>query len=122
MKHYSNLENPSRCFVRLYKLYMSKLAPECSQCAFYFKPLQKWSTCTSGPWLSKQSLGHNTLSKMMAGMCERAGIDGFKTNHSLRAAAASQLYHNGVDEQLIMERTGHRSIEDIRSYKRTSEE
>ncbi len=47
-------------------------------------------------------------------------MTGYKTNHSLRATAASRLYHSGLDEQLIMERTGHRSIEGIRSYKRTS--
>jgi hypothetical protein len=54
-------------------------------------------------------------------MCKKAGIDGYKTNHSLRATAATRLYQSGVDEQLVMERTGHRSIEGIRSYKRTSD-
>ena len=39
---------------------------------------------------------------------------------SRRATAATRLYASGVDEQLVMERTGHRSIEGIRSYKRTS--
>ena len=53
-------------------------------------------------------------------MCKKAGIQGFKTNHSLRATTAARLYSSGVDEQLVMERTGHRSIEEIRSYKRTS--
>ena len=53
-------------------------------------------------------------------MCNEAGIEGFKTNHSLRATAATHLYSSGVDEQLVMERTVHRSVEGIRSYKRTS--
>ena len=44
----------------------------------------------------------------------------FKTNHSLHATAATRLYSSGIDEQLVMERTGHRSIEGICSYKRTS--
>ncbi len=43
-------------------------------------------------------------------------------NHSLRATAATRLYSSGIDEQLVMERTGHRSTEGIRSYKRTSTE
>ncbi len=59
---------------------------------------------------------------MMAAMCKKAGVTGYMTNHSLRATTASHLYHAGLDEQLIMERTGHRSIEGIRSYKRTSNE
>ena len=55
-------------------------------------------------------------------MCSKAGISGFKTNHSLPATSATRLYHQGVDEQLIMERTGHRSIESVRSYKRTDKQ
>lgn len=54
-------------------------------------------------------------------MCKEAGFDGFFTNHSLRATAATRLYAAGVDEQLIAEKTGHRSSA-IRNYKRTSEE
>ena len=42
------------------------------------------------------------------------GIKGYKTNHSLKATA-TRLYSAGIDEQLVMERTGHRSIEGIRS-------
>ncbi len=53
-------------------------------------------------------------------MCQNAGIAGYRTNHSLRATAATRLYQAAVDEQLIMERTGHRSIEGVRSYKRTT--
>ena len=43
-------------------------------------------------------------------MCKLAGIHGHKTNHSLRATATSKLYLAGVDEQLVMEVTGHRSL------------
>ena len=58
----------------------------------------------------------------MARLCQKAQILGFRTNHSLRAIAASRLIHASIDEQLIMERTGHRSIEGVRSYKRTSDD
>lgn len=53
-------------------------------------------------------------------MCKEAGVVGYKTNHSLRTTTATRLFHAGVDEQLIMERTGHRSTDGVRSYKRTS--
>ena len=56
----------------------------------------------------------------MKRLCDSVGIEGFITNHSLRATAATRLYESGVNEQLIMERTGHRSLEGIRSYKRTT--
>ena len=58
---------------------------------------------------------------MMSTICSAAGIGGYKTNYSLRATSATRLYHQGIDEQLIMERTGHHSIEGVRSYKRTDE-
>ena len=54
-------------------------------------------------------------------MCKLAGIHGHKTNHSLRATATSRLDQAGIDEQLVMEVTGHRSLEGVRSYKRTSD-
>ena len=48
-------------------------------------------------------------------LCKPAGIPGYKTNHSLQATAATHLYQAGVDEQLMMERTGHCSLEGVRS-------
>ena len=68
-----------------------------------------WEKLTSGCWFSRTALGHK----------KDGGIQGFKTNHSLRSAAASCLYQAGVDKQLVMEKTGHRSLEGIRSYKHT---
>ena len=49
-------------------------------------------------------------------MCKEAGIQGRKTNHSLRATTAARLFQAGLDEQLIMERTGHHSTDGVRSY------
>ncbi|XP_062573148.1 zinc finger MYM-type protein 2-like [Saccostrea cucullata] len=53
--------------------------------------------------------------------CKIAGFTGHYTNHSLRATAATRLYDAGIDEQLITEKTGHRSTS-VRSYKRTNEQ
>ena len=50
-----------------------------------------------------------------------AGFNGFFSNHFLRATATTRLYLAGVDEQLIAEKTGHRSLS-VRNYKRTSED
>ena len=55
-------------------------------------------------------------------MCAQAGVGGHKTNHSLRATAATELYKKGVPEKLIQECTGHRSLEALRTYKHSSEE
>ena len=55
-----------------------------------------------------------SLGRIISRICKEADIGGYKT-------AATRLYQSGVDEQLVMERTGHRSLEDVRSYKRTSD-
>ena len=58
----------------------------------------------------------NVVKKVMG----KAGFDGHFTNHSLRRSCATNLYDNGVPEQVIQETAGHRSVEGVRAYKRTS--
>ena len=84
--------------------------------------LRPLSKPTQHCWYSREPLGHNTLANVVSSMCKEAGITGFYTNHTLRATSATRLYSAGADEQLIMERTGHRSVGGVHSYKRTSEE
>ena len=118
--HHTNIEKPDRCFVRLYKLYNSCCPSDRPDHAYYLRPLQKPA---SDCWHSNQPVGHNKLDTTISRMFKNAGITGYRTNHSLRATAATRLHQLGsVEEQEIMERTGHRSIEAVRSYKRSSHE
>ena len=57
----------------------------------------------------------------MKEMSNDAKITGRKTNHSLRATGASELYHAGVPEKIIQEPTGHLSLTGLRNYERTSD-
>ncbi|CAC5399341.1 unnamed protein product [Mytilus coruscus] len=52
-------------------------------------------------------------------LCTSIGLIGKRTNHSLRASAATRLYNAGIEEQRVAETTGHRS-KAVRVYKRTS--
>lgn len=114
--HHENLDDPTRCFVNLYKMYRSKCPVDRPK---HLQPLKKpKGDC----WYSTAPIGHSTLAGTVSRICKAAGIKGYKTNHSLRATAATRLYQAGVDEQMIMEKTGHRSLEGVRSYKRTSSE
>ena len=114
---YANEDNPSRCLVQLFQKYISHRPPDST--SFYLTPLRKLK---SDIWYSKMPVGHNTLATTVGRICKKAGILGFKTNHSLRVTSATWLFQCGVDEQLIMSNTGHRSIDGVRSYKRISEE
>ncbi|CAC5407637.1 unnamed protein product [Mytilus coruscus] len=57
-KEYSNTQQPERCIVNVYQLYLKKLPAETPSSIFYFQPL----TTSSRPvWFSKQPIGKNKL-------------------------------------------------------------
>ena len=120
---YSCPEAGQRCPVYLLDLYISKLPEEAKEKDLvYVRPLEKQPHDPSKPWYSAVPLGNHTLQQMVKKMCSDAGIGGHKTNHSLRATGATELFKRGAPEKLIQERTGHRSLEALRTYERSSEE
>ena len=54
-------------------------------------------------------------------MCKTCGIEGNKTNHSLRAFGVTTLFEQNASEKLITECSGHCSLEALRVYERTSD-
>ena len=114
---YENTEKPERCIVRLYEKYVSH-CPKVRGDALYLRPLK---SPVGQVWYGKQPVGINKLSTVVKRLCGAAGLKGHRTNHSLRATAASRLYACEFDEQLIAETTGHRS-NSVRKYKRTNED
>ena len=118
--HHANSGNAQRYFVHIFQLYQQLCTKDAPSHAFYPKP-SRFSTSTC--WYSKIPQGHSTLSLTVGHLCKLAGIKRYYTNHSLQAAITSRLYQCRVDEQLVMEHTGHRSHEGVHSYKRlTSDE
>ena len=59
---------------------------------------------------------------MLQNMCDKGGVQGKKTNHSLRAYAATELFQAGVSEKVIQNRSGYRSLEGLRKYECISEQ
>ncbi len=121
VQHHANVTNPTRCLVNLFKTYRDHCPPTNGRKtnAFYLTSIRKPKSST---WYSTTAAGHNTLAQTVKHLCKEAGIEGFKTNHSLRVSNATRLFQSGVDEQLIMSRTGHRSVAGVRTNKRVSEE
>ena len=116
-------EAGERCPVCILDQYISKLPEEAKQKdLFYVRPLEKKPLELSKPWYSSVPLGKHTLQQKVKKICAEAGVVGCKTNHSLRATSVTDMYKAGAPEKLIQERTGHRSIEALRTYERSSEE
>ena len=103
--------------------YLSKLPKDAvGKDIFYLRPLSRVPDNPNAPWYQSVPVGRNQLGKMVSNMCECAGIAGNKTNHSLRATAATDLFLADVPEKLIQERTGHKSVQALRLYQHTTED
>ena len=110
----ANINNPERCVVRLFLTYISKRPEGAPDTAFYLQPLSKYDNSV---WYSRKPVGHNKIAFTVKKLCAQVGVEGYKTNHSLRRTAATRLFQAGCDEQLIMDVTGHRSTDGVREYK-----
>ena len=110
-----------RCLIYILDLYISKLPSKAVEDdVFYVCPLKEIPSDPSAPWYSAVPVGKHTLNDMVKKMCSVAGIQGNKTNHSLQATGATQMYQSGVPKKIIQERTGHQSVERLRSYERST--
>ena len=54
-------------------------------------------------------------------MCDQAGIER-RSNHSLRATGASNMFQANLPEHVIQSRTGHLSLKALHTYERVTEE
>ncbi|VDI17737.1 Hypothetical predicted protein [Mytilus galloprovincialis] len=66
-------------------------------------------------------LGANRLGLLMKTICQKGELKGNFSNHSGKRTLATRLYQAGVSEQMIMDRTGHRSEKAFRTYKRPAD-
>ena len=107
-----------RCPLKMINFYLSKLPANRKCSSFYLQPKRKF---TDSVWYLDRPAGQNKLREVIKTLCKKAELPGFYSNHSLRSTSAMKLYRNNVDEQLIQEITGHRSLA-VRSYKRTSDQ
>ena len=114
-------EAGARCYFSILEKYNSKLPPVAYEKDwFYMKSLGDDVVSKPGkPWNTAQPCGENKLATMVKSMFAMIGVSG-KTNHSLRATGASEMFEAGVPEKIVQERTGHRSTEALRMYERTT--
>ena len=102
--------------IRVKKCETTGFEPGKSCPGFLYVTLHSW------PWFSLQVVGRHTLQTYVKLIAKKGELQGNFISHSLKACLATQLYSERVDEQLVQERTGHRSVEALRKNKRTSAE
>ena len=113
---YENHSDPDHCVVNIFDTYFSFIPDRTGN--FYFRPLA--DDGSGVPKFARQPVGRNRFAKIIPDMCKSVGIGGRKTGHSGKVTCATALYHQNFGDQLIKERTGHRSIEALHKYKRTA--
>ena len=116
VEHLANVSILSQCFISLYQQYISHCPEERKTSAFYLTPVPLKKPRGS-VWYANMPVGHNKFSKTVSRICKAAGITGYKMNHLLRVTTATCLFQSSVDEQLIMSRAGHQSLEGVHAYK-----
>ncbi len=115
VRQYEDTSDPEHCIVNIFVKYLLYLPQDVDY--FYCRPLP--DDGSGIPRYGKQPVGRNKLSQIIPQMCKEAGIEGRKTGHSGKVTCATALYRQDFSDQLIKERTGHRSLEALHKYKRT---
>ena len=108
-----------RCPFEVLKAYLSHLHPNSD--VLFQKPKElgsaKFNPAKENIWYEgERKLGHNTLENLLRKMTERAGVEPYLTNHSLRATTVTVLSAKNVETRQIKAITGHKSDASIESY------
>ena len=100
-------DDEGRCPLCIILKYLSLLPKEKTSSVFYLQPRKKFF---GRSWYINKPCGVNKLRDIVQDMCCEVGLPGFYSNHSSRSTACTKLYHNNIDEQIIQEISGHRSL------------
>ncbi len=106
-----------RNIVYLYEKYVGLLPKESKSDALY-KYAAVTAKRTPHTWYVDKPVGINVLSK--GNLMAKIGREGKFTNHSLCVSAVTRMFNEGIEEQVVKEKTGHRS-DAVCAYKRTTE-
>jgi hypothetical protein len=77
-------------------------------------------TSNGDVWYVSQAMGKNTIGNIVKSMCEEAGIQGRKVNHSVRKTAITTLVHAGIPPTLVQQHSGHKNLASINTYSTAS--
>ena len=109
-------ENPRRCPVNSFKLYLSKLSASCNLLFQRPNPRFGMNGKSSEIWYMPQAIGINRIGKFLSEVCKKAGIKTVYTNHCLRFTTASAMRRQGFSVPEIASVTKHKNQESLKYY------
>ena len=112
------LPGNNHCIVKLLDKYLSLLPPDATH--LYMRAKEKFSLDVSVNSYTSQRVGINSISSILPELSKKSGIPVRYTNHSLRATAITRMFNAEVEEKVIAEISGYRSLKAQRSYEQTS--
>ena len=107
------IQNPERCPLRIFLKYLSLLPVNCNCKKLYLQPKKKF---TPDVWFQDRPAGENRLRDTIKDVCSKAGFTWIFFKSFSEGTAATRMYRCNIDEKLIQEITGHRSLA-VRAYK-----
>lgn len=123
---WANVDDPTRCPVRIFKRYRSLRPADFSShdSPFYLATCCKTTPRSGQVWFKRMAIGKNTLGSVMTQMAKHANISGCKrlTNHSARKHLLQKLVNANVPPTHIMQISGHKNVQSINNYSSVSDE
>ena len=113
-------DDPIHCPVNLFRKFSDKrpLSAMEENSPMYLTPIPQ--SRLMGPndptWYYATPMGVNTLGGLLKNACQEAGIQGKKTNHSLRKTTVAELSEAGIPPHKIIKITGHKNSASIQHY------
>ena len=104
--------------VRVIRKYLSKLNPGIDR---LFQRAKMNVSEGDACWYMRSPLGKNLLSAMLKTLSKEAKLSRTYTNHCLRASSITRLKQAGFDDRKIATVSGHKSLDSLKAYDRTSE-
>ena len=84
------------------------------------KPKAKAPQDPTAPWFYAVLVGRNVIAEMTKKISVVGKLEKHFTKHSLRVYGVTKLYNSNVPKKVIMERSGHCSMEGLRKYEWTN--
>ena len=110
-------DHMDRCHLHLLDTYILKLLNGAKEKdVFYLKPRTITPEDPSASWFMLTPVGRNSLGATVKTMASQGQLGKNVTNHSLRAYGVTKMFSAKVPEKIIMERSGHQSVEGVQQY------